>query len=274
MSSDPSSVFFSLASGMSIGGAAGYLGSLMLSRRMALVAGPLGHLTLPGIALALLWGFDVSLGAFPFVIVGVVLIWLLEMKTKLPMEALTALVFASGVAITFLFLPMDQAETALVGDISQASVRDTVLTVVVSVAILLAVKLTYPKMVLSNISDELAAAEGIDVKRYNLLYLFLIAVVVALGVKIVGGLLTAALVAIPPSAARNIAKNLRQYTFGATAIGAISAIFGVTLHQLTSYPAGPLVILASAAVFLLTLPFARHRNAPRSSATARRIQPP
>jgi ABC-type Mn2+/Zn2+ transport system permease subunit len=50
----------SLTAGIFIGGAAGYLGSLMLSKRMALVAGPLGHLTLPGIALALLYDFNVS----------------------------------------------------------------------------------------------------------------------------------------------------------------------------------------------------------------------
>jgi ABC-type Mn2+/Zn2+ transport system permease subunit len=66
-------LLMSLISGIFIGGAAGYLGSLMLSRRMALVAGPLGHLTLPGIALALMYGFDVSLGAFPFVILGIFL---------------------------------------------------------------------------------------------------------------------------------------------------------------------------------------------------------
>jgi len=109
----------SLIVGISVGGAAGYLGSLMLSRRMALVAGPLGHLTLPGIALALMYGFNVSLGAFPFVIFGIILIWLFEMRTKLPMEALTAVVFASGVAITFLFLPIEQTEAAIVGDISR-----------------------------------------------------------------------------------------------------------------------------------------------------------
>ena len=58
-----------LAIGAFVGGAAGYLGTLMLSKRMALVAGPLGHLTLPGIALALTFGFDVSLGAFPMVVI-------------------------------------------------------------------------------------------------------------------------------------------------------------------------------------------------------------
>ena len=251
------SLLLSVISGIFIGGAAAYLGSLMLSRRMALVAGPLGHLTLPGIALALLWGFDVSLAAFPFVIAGVVAIWLLEMRTKLPMEALTALVFATGVAVAFLFLPIDQAETALVGDIAKAGVGDAALSVAASLAVMVAVNRAYPKLVLANISEELAAAEGVDVRRYNLLYLFLIAVIVALGVKMVGGLLTAALVAIPPSAARNLGTNLRQYTFGATAIGVASATLGIVLFRVTGFPAGPLIILVSAAVFLLTLPFAR-----------------
>ncbi len=252
-----STFFFSLISGAFIGGAAGYLGTLMLSRRMALVAGPLGHLTLPGIALALLWGLDVSIGAFPFVILGVILIWVIEKKTGLPMEALTALVFASGVAIAFLFLPMEQAETALIGDISRATSGSTLLTVITSLAIVLTLRRVYPQLILGNISEELAIADGINVQWFNLLYLFLIAVIVALGVKMVGGLLTAALVAIPPCAARNIGRNLKQYTLGATIFGAGSATLGVVLSEVTGLPAGPLIILASTVVFLVTLGFAR-----------------
>ena len=57
-------IFLAILMTSSIGAAAGYLGTLMLSKRMSLVGGPLGHLTLPGIALALLCGFDVSIGAF------------------------------------------------------------------------------------------------------------------------------------------------------------------------------------------------------------------
>jgi ABC-type Mn2+/Zn2+ transport system permease subunit len=247
----------SLVPGMLIGGAAGYLGSLMLGRRMALVAGPLGHLTLPGIALALLYDFDISLGAFPFVILGVVLIWMLELKTKLPMEALTALVFATGVAITFLFLPIEQAETALVGDISKIGARDALGSAVTCLVLMLVLGRVYRKVVLVNISEDLAASEGVDVKRHNFLYLFLIAVVVALGVKMVGGLLTAALVAIPPCTARNVATNLRQYAWGAAATGMASAFLGIVLFRLTGFPAGPLIVLVSAALFLLSLPFAK-----------------
>jgi zinc transport system permease protein len=248
-----SQFLLSLTSGVAIGGAAGYLGSLMLSRRMALVAGPLGHLTLPGIALALMYGFDVSLGAFPFVILGIIVIWLFEIRTKLPMEALTALVFASGVAVAFLFLPIDQAETALVGDITRTTCGETAAAVVISLALVLLVHRNYAKLVLINISEDLALSEGVPVRKLNLLYLLLIAVIVALGVKMVGGLLTAALVAIPPSVARNLGKNLRQYSYGALAAGTVSAALGIVLFKLTAYPAGPLIILVSASMFLVSL---------------------
>lgn len=251
------SFLLSLATGVSIAGAAGYLGSLMLSRRMALVAGPLGHLTLPGVALGLVYGFDISLGAFPFVLLGVVLIWAFELRTKLPMEALTALVFASGVAVAFLFLPVDQAETALVGDISQTGAADAALSVVASLAVVLALHRAYRPLVLINVSEDLASSEGIDVRRYNLLYLLLIAVIVALGVKVVGALLTAALVAIPPAAARIVSSSLRQYALGSIAIGTASALLGIVLYELTGGPAGPLVILVSGAIFLLALLRAR-----------------
>jgi len=243
----------SLIVGISVGGAAGYLGSLMLSRRMALVAGPLGHLTLPGIALALMYGFDVSLGAFPFVIFGIILIWFFEMRTKLPMEALTAVVFASGVAITFLFLPIEQAEAALVGDISRVGFVEAIISVVLAFLLFLVIKKIYSKIVLMNISEELAQSEEIDIKKYNLIYLGCIAIIVALGVKMVGGLLTAALVAIPASAARNLSRNLAQYAFGAMVIGIISSFLGILLFKLTGFPAGPLIILASTFIFLISL---------------------
>jgi len=247
--------FLSLITGIFIGGTAGYLGTLMLSKRMALVAGPLGHLALPGIALALMYGFDVSLGAFPFVILGIILIWLFEIRTKLPMEALTAIVFASGVAVAFLLLPSAEAKTALIGDITKVGFGETIITGILSLFIFSIVKKIYSQITLVNISEDLAKAEGIDVKKYNFLYLFCIAIVVALGVKLVGGLLTAALVAIPACAARNISKNLFQYSFGGLIIGAISCIFGFLLFKLTGLPAGPLIILVSTFLFLISSVF-------------------
>jgi ABC-type Mn2+/Zn2+ transport system permease subunit len=246
-------ILLSLISGIFIGGVAGFLGTLMLSKRMALVAGPLGHLTLPGIALALIFGFDVSLGAFPFVILGIILIWFFEIQTKLPTEALTAIIFAFALSISFLFLPIEKAEEALIGDITKVKIFDTTIVVALCLLVFLLIKKIYPKIILINISEDLAKAQGINVKIYNLLYLLSIAVIVSLGVKVVGGLLTAALVAIPAASARNLSKNLFEYSLWGTLFGVLSSLLGVFLFKVFNFPAGPLIILINFLFFLISV---------------------
>lgn len=248
---------FVLMIGLFLGGSAGYLGTLMLSQRMALVAGPLGHLTLPGIALALIFHFDVSLGAFPLVILGIFFIWLFEMNTKLAMEALTAIVFATGVAVTFLFLPEEKTVPALIGDISQIGFAATLASVVLSLLVFFIIKKIYSPMILAGISEDLAKARKIDMKKYHFVYLLCIALIVALGVRIVGGLLTAALVAIPACTARNVSRNLRQYSYGGFLFGSLSCISGMTVFRFTGLPIGPLIVLSSTFFFLISLFFKR-----------------
>jgi ABC-type Mn2+/Zn2+ transport system permease subunit len=247
--------WISLISGIFIGGSAGYIGSLMLHKRMALVAGPLGHLALPGVALALIYNFNVSLGAFPFVIVGIFLIWILEIKTNIPTEALTAVIFAEGVAISFLFLPTEQAETALVGDISTIGLWELFFIILLSSLVIFFTKIIYPKMTLIGISEDLAKIEKINVKKYNLIYLCLVAVVVSLGVGLVGSLLTAALVAIPASTAKNLATSNRSYVILSLLLGIGSSIIGITISQITYLPAGILIIISSGVLFLISLLF-------------------
>lgn len=246
-------IILALIIGAFIGGAAGYLGTLMLSKRMVLIAGPLGHLTLPGIALAFLFGFDVSIGAFLFVVLGIFLIWLLEIRTKLPMEALTAIVFATGVAITFLFIPEEKTIPALIGDISQISFTATLVTVILSLATILITNKIYKKVVLAEISEDIARSKGIDVKKYNFIYLLCIAIIVALGVRIVGGLMTAALVAIPACTSRNLTKNLLLYSLGGLILGSLSCVIGILGSGFIDIPAGLLIIIASAILFLISL---------------------
>jgi zinc transport system permease protein len=248
---------FALMIGLFLGGSAGYLGTLMLSQRMALVAGPLGHLTLPGIALALIFHFDVSLGAFPMVILGIFFIWLFEMNTKLPMEALTAVVFAAGVAVTFLFLPEEKTVPALIGDISQIGFAATLGSVVLSLLVFFITKKIYSPMILAGISEDLAKAQKIGMKKYHFIYLLCIALIVALGVRIVGGLLTAALVAIPACTARNVSRNLKEYSYGGFLFGSLSCISGVAVFRFTDLPIGPLIVLSSTFFFLISLFFKR-----------------
>ncbi|HOK00842.1 MAG TPA: metal ABC transporter permease [Candidatus Pacearchaeota archaeon] len=244
-----------LITGILIGGVAGYLGTLTISKRMALSIDPLGHLALPGVALGLLYGLDISLCAFLFIILGMILIWYFEIKTKLPTETLTAIVFTLGVAITFLFFPLDhdELEQAFIGDISKVNFSDVLFTLFLSLLLFFIVKKIYQKIILINISEDLAKIEKINIKKYNFLYLLSIAIIVALGTKIVGGLLSAALVAIPAATSRNLSKNLSQFSFLSVLFGILSALIGIFLFKITGIQAGPLIILSSVFFFFISL---------------------
>lgn len=246
-------ILFALTIGAFIGGSAGYLGSLMLSKRMSLVAGPLGHLTLPGVAMAFAYGFDVSLGALLFLVFGATLIWILQQKTKLPFEAITATVFASSIATAFLILPKKKSAPALLGDISQISPTTVIVISLTSALIFFVIRHIYKNMVLISISPDLAKTNGINIKMHNLIYLTAIAIVVAFGVRIVGGLMTAAIVAIPACTSKNISNNLIEYSYVSMAAGAISCCFGIFLSLITGLPVGPLIIVSGAAMFVVSI---------------------
>lgn len=246
-------VFLALLLGGTVGAAAGYLGSLMLTKRMALMGGALGHLTLPGVALALLYDFDVSLGAILFLAFGVSIIWFLEQKTRIHLEALTAVVFSGSLATAFLFLPKEETDIALLGDISHLSPTAVFITVIISLGLFWAIKSIYGELILAGISPGLAQTAGANLKRNNTIYLICIAVTVALGVRIVGGLMTAALLAIPACTAKNLSTSLAQYTLVSTLAGSLACLTGILAYVLLDIPPGPAIVIASVILFLISV---------------------
>lgn len=248
-------LFYSLIAVIFVGGAAGYIGSLMVTKRMALVGDALGHIALPGVAIALLFNFDVVLGALASLLVGILLIWFLGSKTGHHIETLTGIIFVVSLAVALLIIPNEELELALIGDIAKINFNEALLTVFLSVAVIVALRIIFSKIILITFSEDLALAQKINVKKYNLIYLLLIGVVVALGIKIIGSLLIGALIIIPASSSRNLGRNMSQYSYGAAGIGVLVSLLGVWLFGVIGYPVGPMVVLVSTAVFLITLIF-------------------
>ncbi|MFA5074705.1 MAG: metal ABC transporter permease [Candidatus Babeliales bacterium] len=251
-------IIFALIIATFIGGIAGYIGSLMVTKRMALVGGAFGHLTIPGVTLAVIYDLDVSLGALLFLFVGIILIWFLEQRTKLPMEALTSVVFSSSLAVAFLFLPEEKTMQVLIGDISKISIQVTFITVILSIIIFFVIKKIYSGLVLMSVSNDIASSIHINIKLYNFTYLISIALVVALGVRIVGGLMTAALVAIPACTSRNFSKNLFQYSYLSLFLGSLASFLGTLLFIVFGFSAGPLIIIFSSFFFFISLFFKKN----------------
>jgi len=246
-------IYLSLITGIFIGGAAAFLGTLMLPKKMILSADPLSHLALPGVVLALIYDKNIWFGAFLFVFLGIFLIWFLERKINLSFEASTAVIFSTSIALAFLLLPIEKAEEALIGDILQINFNEMVFAIILSLIIIFIAEKIYKKITLINISEELAISQKINVSKYNLIYLILVGATVVLGVKMVGGLLTAALVAIPATTSRNFSRNLIQFKIISIIVGILSSILGIYLSNILFLPAGPLIIIVSALIFLISV---------------------
>ena len=106
-------------------------------------------------------------------------------------------------------------------------------------------------MLAVTVDQELAKAEGIDARRYELLLMLLIAAVIALSMKIVGVLLVTSLLIIPAAAARPWSRTPEQMALIAAVIGVLSVFFGLGSSLHFDTPSGPSIVLASVLMFLV-----------------------
>ena len=249
------SVIFSLIVGAVVGFAAGYLGSIMVLEKMALVGDAMSHVALPGLALGVLLNFNPILGGFIFLFVAAILVWYVGRVTKLSYETIIGTTFTLALAIGILMYGdrLDALEAALFGDISKVDLTYTVIAIVISLSVVLLTHSIYKKIVLSLISEELAIAKGVNVARTNLLYLLLVSATVAIGIQVTGTLLVGFLVVTPAAAARIISSNLLKYAVLSATFGTLSAVTGIALANSLDIPPGPLVVISGVAIFVVAL---------------------
>ncbi len=240
-----------------VGLASGYLGSFMVLKRMALVGDALSHVALPGVALGLLFHINPFLGAFATLFAGIIGIWLIENRTELSTESLVGLFFTFSLAIGILITPHENILEALFGDISKVSGLDVLIAIIFSLAVIIIMRTIAKKFILSTISTDLAKSSGINVGLINFVFLLSVALIVALGIKAVGTLLMGALVIIPAIASKNISSSMSRYTGMSAILGTVSLVGGVILANQFALPPGPIVVLTSAVIFLITLVFSK-----------------
>ena len=86
-----------LAVGVFVGPVAGYLGSIMVSKRMSLVGDALSHVAPPGLALGIMFHFNPFLGAFAFLTAVMLATWQLQKSTAIPVDAIIGVLFVLAV---------------------------------------------------------------------------------------------------------------------------------------------------------------------------------
>lgn len=248
-------LLFLVVAGVFVAAAAGYLGSFMVLKRMALVGDALSHVALPGLAIALMFNFSPMLGAAAALSLAVIGIWYLEKTSRVYPEALVGVFFTASLAIGVLITPQTELLEALFGDIEKMTHIEGLAAIAFSILIIIFTYLISKKLIIGIISDEMAKSMGISLAKINFFYLLLVGAIVALGIKFVGSLLMGALVIVPAASAKNVSIGMRSYYLLSILFGIISAIIGILLATSFGFATGPIVVITSIVIFLITYIF-------------------
>jgi zinc transport system permease protein len=232
------------------------LGCFVVWRRMAYFGEATAHAAILGVALALAG----NLPLMPAVLVaalamGLTVSWLTSvghaMDTILGVLAHSALALGL-VAVTLLTDVRVDLTGFLFGDILAVTRSDLIWIWGGSAVILALLWWRWNGMLTATLNPDLASASGLNPRREEQILTLALALVVAMAIKVVGVLLIAALLVIPPAAARPLARTPEAMAIGA-AIGSILAAFGGLAASFTiDTPTGPSIVCAAAGLFVVT----------------------
>ncbi len=247
-----------LLGGLLSGALGGLLGSFAVLRQLSFFSDALGHSALLGITLGILLGIDPTLVLIPFAVLFALMTNQLVRRSRLPADALLNIVYSSSlaiavVALSFLHIYKGGIQQLLFGDILGVTVVDLALIAVLLVTTAAYLTLTRRDQVLLTLDEPLALSRGVPVSLHRLLFLVLLAVVVAISIKAVGVLLISAFVVIPACASRLVSRHFGAYVALAASLGAVCAVLGLLLSGALALPSGPSVVICQLLGFLVAL---------------------
>jgi zinc transport system permease protein len=252
-----------LVAGIGLAITVGPLGCFVIWRRMAYFGDTMAHSALLGVALSLLFNLNLMLSVFIVAAVVSLLLLLLQKRGALSTDALLGILSHSALSIGLVMVAfMTWVRIDLVGflfgDILAVSEADIDLVWGGGILVLFAIVYLWRPLLASTVNPELAEAEGLQPERARLYFMLLMALVIAIAMKIVGILLITSLLIIPAATARRFATSPEIMAVLASVIGALAVTGGLfgSLHFDT--PSGPSIVVAAMGLFVLSLlPFGR-----------------
>ena len=241
--------------GIGVSLAAAPLGCFVVWRRMAYFGEATAHAALLGVALSLALEFSVFAGAILVSLLMASSVTLMAgrslfLDTLLGVAGHTSIAvglvivsFLSGVRIDLM--------AYLIGDILAVSKLDLLLIWLGAGAILSLLIWRWSPLLLVTLNEDLASANGFNAKRENFVITISLAIVVAVGIKVVGVLLIIALLIIPAASARSIAATPEAMGFVACLIGVSSALFGLNAAYILDTPTGPSIVCIASLFFIV-----------------------
>ena len=240
------------------------IGAFLVFRRYSYMADTLGHVSLLGVVLGVLAGFPPLVGALGVSLLFSLGIDTLRQNKKLFGESILSLFLSGSLALALVLASFQKGFTGdfmslLFGSITTVTFSDIIVIGILGVVMVAVIWTLFQKFFLITLDEELAQAEGIHVRFYNLIMIFLSALTVALSLRIVGVLLIGALMVVPVLAATQWSKSFTKTIFLSILFSLLSTIAGLFISFYFETPSGAMIVLLAIGFFLFSLIFSQKK---------------
>jgi len=241
------------------------IGMFLVVRRYSLMADTLAHISLVGVAIGLLTNLNPVLCSLVTTAVASVGIERLRESRKIFGESVLALFLSGGLAVAVVLISLSHGFSVnlvsyLFGSITTVSPDDVYVIAGAGVLILAIMAALYKEFFFISFNEELAAANGLNVRAFNILLITITAVTVSLSMRIVGILLIGALMIIPVVSAIQFRLSFMRTLLAAMAISLVSVISGLFASYYLNLATGGTIVVVALLIFCLSLIVNRRRT--------------
>lgn len=254
-----------LAAGLGLSLISAPLGCLLVWQRMAFFGETVAQASLIGIALGLAFNLNLTASALMVSVLVAGLLLALSRQRLVPVDSLLSLLAHASLAIGVLATTLVKGRSVdlvsyLFGDIFAVTREDLVWLGCGAVVVLGLISRLWRPMLALAVHEELAAAEGVDRDRVKALFVLLLALVVAIAMKVVGILLTVAFLIIPAATARPLSNTPERMVAIAALVSCAGVAAGLAMSLGLDTPGGPSIVVVMSAMAGLSLTLASGRR--------------
>ncbi|MDC0949108.1 metal ABC transporter permease [Gammaproteobacteria bacterium] len=249
-------IFRGALAGLGVAIIAGALGCFVVWRRMAYFGDALAHASLLGIAAGLILGVAQSLTSFVFCLLFAAMMTLQQRRQRLSDDTVLGILAHAGLAFGVIAMSLSDnvrfdLESYLFGDILTVNSGDLALIGGGVVVVLILLAINWSSLVLMTVNRDLAIAEGVPAQRVEALLMLMLAIVVAVSIRVVGVLLITSMLIIPAATARLWSRTPQMMAVGAVGCGMLAVVLGLMMSMQLDTPSGPSIISAAALMFFV-----------------------
>ena len=247
-----------LLAGLGLAVVAAPLGCFVVWRRMAYYGEAIAQAGLIGIAAGLALSLNLTASVLIVTLAISLLLVVLSRQQVVPFDSLLGLLAHAALAVGVIAASAVRGQQIdlmafLFGDIFAITTSDLRWIMFGGTAALVALAMVWRPLLSLSVHEDLAAAEGLPTERLKLIFVLVMALVVAIAIKIVGALLTIAFLIMPAAAARPLSETPEQMALFAALFGTLSVALGLFLSVSFDTPGGPSIVLVLALFFVAAI---------------------